>query len=50
MLDVPPDQLPGWVAGPGAGLCVVATYGLPNAKLGVSGGWLQLIFSAVVDA
>ena len=46
MLDVLPDQLPWWVAGPAIGLCVVAMYGLLNVKLGVSGGWLQLIFLA----
>jgi uncharacterized membrane protein YedE/YeeE len=38
-----PDQLPWWIAGPGVGLCVVAMYGLGNRKLGVSGGWLQLV-------
>ena len=43
MLNVIPDQLPWWVAGPGIGLCVVALYGLSNLKLGVSGGWLQLL-------
>lgn len=41
-----PAQLPWWVAGPGIGLCVVAMYGLANAKLGVSGGWLQMLFWA----
>lgn len=46
MLDVLPDQLPWWVAGPGIGLCVVAMYGLLNVKLGVSGGWLQLLHLA----
>jgi uncharacterized protein len=46
MPDVLPDQLPWWVAGPAIGLCVVAMYGLLNVKLGVSGGWLQLIFLA----
>lgn len=46
MLDVLPHQLPWWVAGPGVGLCVVAMYGLLNVKLGVSGGWLQLLFLA----
>ncbi len=44
MTDVLPDQLPWWVAGPGIGLCVVAMYGVLNVKLGVSGGWLQLLF------
>jgi uncharacterized membrane protein YedE/YeeE len=38
-----PEQLPWWVAGPGIGLCVVATYALLNQRLGVSGGWLQLM-------
>ena len=37
------DQLPWWLAGPGVGLCVVALYALANVKLGVSGGWLQLV-------
>jgi hypothetical protein len=41
-----PEQLPWWVAGPGVGLCVVAMYGLVNRKLGVSGGWLQIVFAA----
>ena len=41
-----PEQLPWWVAGPGVGLCVVALYALANLKLGVSGGWLQLLFLA----
>ncbi|HEX8971593.1 YeeE/YedE family protein [Oryzihumus sp.] len=45
MLHVLPHQLPWWVAGPGIGLCVVAMYGLANVKLGVSGGWLQLLFA-----
>jgi uncharacterized membrane protein YedE/YeeE len=45
-MDILPDQLPWWVAGPGIGLCVVAMYGLLNVKLGVSGGWLQLLFLA----
>jgi hypothetical protein len=44
MLDVLPDQLPWWLAGPAVGLCVVAMYGLLNVKLGVSGGWLQVLF------
>lgn len=44
MLDLLPDQLPWWLAGPGIGLCVVALYALANLKLGVSGGWLQLVF------
>jgi hypothetical protein len=43
MLQVIPDQLPWWVAGPGVGLCVVALYALAGVKLGVSGGWLQLV-------
>jgi uncharacterized membrane protein YedE/YeeE len=38
-----PRQLAWWIAGPGVGLCVVAMYGLANRKLGVSGGWLQLV-------
>lgn len=42
-VDVIPDQLPWWVAGPGIGLCVVALYALAGVKLGVSGGWLQLL-------
>ena len=36
-------QLPWWVTGPGVGLCVVALYGLINARLGVSGAWLATI-------
>lgn len=43
MLNLLPDQLPWWFAGPGIGLCVVALYGLAGVKLGVSGGWLQLV-------
>ena len=38
-----PTQLPWWIAGPGVGLCVVAMYGFANRRLGVSGGWLQLL-------
>lgn len=38
-----PAQLPWWLAGPGIGLCVVLMYGVVNARLGVSGGWLQLL-------
>ena len=45
MLHLLPAQLPWWVAGPGIGLCVVALYALTNRKLGVSGGWLQLLFA-----
>lgn len=44
--QVIPDQLPWWVAGPGVGLCVVALYALGGVKLGVSGGWLQLVHAA----
>ena len=36
-------QLPWWVVGPGVGLCVVAMYGLVNARLGVSGAWLATL-------
>jgi uncharacterized membrane protein YedE/YeeE len=46
VLHVLPAQLPWWVAGPGIGLCVVALYALANVKLGVSGGWLQLVLLA----
>lgn len=46
MLHVLPQQLPWWVAGPAIGLCVVALYGVANLKLGVSGGWLQLVNAA----
>jgi len=46
MLHVIAAQLPWWLAGPGVGLCVVALYALANAKLGVSGGWLQLLLLA----
>ena len=45
MVDVIPGQLPWWVAGPGIGLCVVALYALAGVKLGVSGGWLQLLLA-----
>ena len=40
MLGLISGQLPWWVTGPGVGLCVVALYGLINARLGVSGAWL----------
>src|SRR4051794_41888371 len=43
MFDLIGAQLPWWVAGPGVGLCVVALYGLINARLGVSGAWLATI-------
>lgn len=43
MWNLLPDQLPWWAAGPGIGLCVVALYALSNLRLGVSGGWLQLL-------
>jgi hypothetical protein len=43
MFDVVGAQLPWWVAGPGVGLCVVALYGLIDARLGVSGAWLATI-------
>ena len=46
MVHLLPPQLPWWVAGPGIGLCVVALYALANVKLGVSGGWLQLVLLA----
>jgi len=46
MPQVLPEQLPWWVAGPAIGLCVVALYGLANVKLGVSGGWLQVVLVA----
>ena len=46
VLHVLSHQLPWWIAGPAVGLCVVALYGLANVKLGVSGGWLQLLFLA----
>lgn len=42
-MDVLPDQLPWWLAGPGLGLCVVALYGLANLRLGVSGAWLASV-------
>src|SRR5437016_13084000 len=41
-----PKQLAWWIAGPGVGLCVVAMYALANRRLGVSGGWLQLVNAA----
>src|SRR4029079_13797671 len=43
MFDLISGQLPWWVAGRGVGLCVVALYGLINARLGVSGAWLATI-------
>ena len=43
MSDLLPNQLPWWVAGRGIGLCVVALYALAGVRLGVSGGWLQLV-------
>src|SRR5436190_17164046 len=39
-------QWPWWVTGPGVGLCVVALYGLINARLGVSGAWLATLAPA----
>lgn len=36
-------QVPWWATGPGVGLCVVALYGLINARLGVSGAWLATL-------
>lgn len=45
-MNLIPDQLPWWVAGPGVGLCVVSLYALVGRKLGVSGGWLQLVHLA----
>ena len=39
-------QLPWWITGPGVGLCVVALYGLINARLGVSGAWLATLAPA----
>jgi len=46
MLGVLSGQLPWWVAGPAVGLCVVALYGLINARLGVSGAWLATLAPA----
>jgi uncharacterized membrane protein YedE/YeeE len=43
VLGVLDGQLPWWVAGPAIGLCVVALYGLMNARLGVSGAWLATL-------
>ncbi|MGI9157009.1 MAG: YeeE/YedE family protein [Marmoricola sp.] len=43
MLGLLGAQLPWWVAGPCIGLCVVALYGLANARLGVSGAWLATV-------
>lgn len=45
LLELLPAQLPWWLAGPGIGLCVVALYALAGVKLGVSGGWLQLVLA-----
>jgi hypothetical protein len=46
VLDWIDPQLPWWVTGPGVGLCVVALYGLINARVGVSGAWLATIAPA----
>jgi uncharacterized membrane protein YedE/YeeE len=46
VLGVISGQVPWWVAGPGVGLCVVALYGLINARLGVSGAWLATLAPA----
>jgi uncharacterized protein len=46
VLGVLSGQLPWWVAGPAVGLCVVALYGLINARLGVSGAWLATLAPA----
>jgi uncharacterized protein len=46
VLGVLDGQLPWWVAGPAVGLCVVALYGLINARLGVSGAWLATLAPA----
>jgi xanthine/uracil permease len=47
MLGVLPAQLPWWLTGPGVGLCVLALYGLANARLGVSGAWLAATVAPV---
>lgn len=46
MLGLLSAQLPWWITGPGVGLCVVALYGLINARLGVSGAWLATLAPA----
>ena len=46
MLEWIDSPLPWWVTGPGVGLCVVALYGLINARLGVSGAWLATLAPA----
>ena len=46
MLGLISAQLPWWVTGPAVGLCVVALYGLINARLGVSGAWLATLAPA----
>lgn len=46
MLGLVSAQLPWWITGPGVGLCVVALYGLINARLGVSGAWLATLAPA----
>ena len=46
MLGWTSAPLPWWLAGPGIGLCVVALYGLINARLGVSGAWLATLAPA----
>lgn len=42
MLEILPDRLPWFVAGPVMGLCVVALYALINRPLGVSGSYAQV--------
>ena len=37
------SQLPWWIAGPALGLCVVAMRWLMNERLGVMGGWTDVV-------
>lgn len=41
MIDILPDRLPWFIAGPGIGLCVVALYGLVNRPLGATTAYLE---------
>lgn len=41
MLDVLPDRLPWWLAGPVLGLLIVALFVLANQPLGASGAYVQ---------
>ena len=42
-MEVLPDQLPWWVAGPLLGLLVVALFVISNQPLGASGAYIQTV-------